>query len=349
MTDADVTRLLRETLQERAAAVDAVAGPLELQGGRGTATRPGRRTGGVLSGVAAVLVVVLAVGAVAAWRSAQRPAQPRPEPAASVPSDWKPVSSLGVELRVPPTWRVAGGDTRCLPGADGVPVVSRPVGATSVMGCARPDPSGTLVEFRSANGSEGAPRRVLLPGGRTEIVWFSPDRRTAVVATGRDGDLLQRVVDTAHPVQVDSFGCATDGARPGWDRPRLALPRVRLDGVTDIVACAYARDSGGYRFVASSRFTADQRIGLLRAVLRAPAGAAPDATGDCPRDDPEQEYVLLRVTDQAGTFVLAVHYRGCRDRYLAGATSQSAMTAPLVTAVGQGLGAFLSSMLNPMS
>lgn len=328
-------RLLRETLRERASTADT---PLARRSpDRGTS--PLRAW---LPAVAAAAVAILAVGGVAAWRADQPtpPAvasTPSPAPSTAVPQGWEPVASLGIEIHVPGTWRVTGAVNSCTLTDPAAGTVSRPLGAITAQGCFKP-PRGTLISFQHTMRKPPTAGRVT-EDGHTTITWVSPDRTAAVMASGTDTALLQRVIDTARVVEVDSLGCTTTPPRLAWDRPRTGLPPVRLaSDVIEVVGCAYAVHGGSdddpeYRLVASRTFDAADRAALATALRRAPAGAAPDVPQNCAPDLVETEYVVLHVRDAVATTPLALHSVNCLDRYVAGPRAQSAVTVRLVTTV----------------
>ncbi len=336
MTDPEdrAVRLLRETLAERAASVDETPPALPAR-----TPRPRGGRGSLVAVAAAALVGVVVVTGVATWRAGRPdPASPGPAAAVAVPAGWKPVASLGVQVYVPPDWQLAGAlNEGCALMDPAARLVSRPLGGVTMQLCDAP-PKGTLVAFRTEPLDGEEPGRRVLGDGRTQITWVSPRGGAVVVASGPDGPLLQQVIDTARPVDVDALGCATKPVRPTWDRPREGLPPVRLAGVTDAVGCVYARDaSGGYRLVASNAFDAGQRAALEGVLRRAPAGAAPDVPQDCAAGVPEEAFGVLRVRTATGVSELALHWDGCLNRYVATAEAQSAMTERVLTTVMEAL------------
>ena len=313
--------------------------------------RRSRRPAPLLAAAAAAVAAALTVGGVAAWRGTQtetppaasgsRTSTPTPSPSAvPVPSGWKPVASLGMEIHVPAGWEVAGlvNDSCALKDA-ATRIVSRPLGAATLQMCGPPR-LGTLVTF-APELPDGEPGRKVLEDGRTQITWAGP-RGGAIVASGLDGAVLQQVIDTARAVDVDSLGCPTVPVRPAWDRHREGLPPVRLgQGVTDVVACVYSGmgNAGRYRMMASGRLDADQRSALARALSRAPAGVTPAMSKRCATDGQQEEaYAVLRVRTPAGLAELAFHWNGCGNRYVAGPDGQSAATIALIMAVNDALG-----------
>ncbi len=339
MTDPDerAVRLLRETLAERAASVDDAPPALPSVPAQ---RRPPRAP--FLAVAAAALVAVAVVTGVATWRAGndQRAATTTaPAARAAVPAGWKPVASLGVQIYVPPDWQLAGElNEECALQDPGARLVSRPIGGTTMQLCSAP-PKGTLVAFRPAPLEGEEPGRRVLGDGRTQITWVSPRGGAAVVASGADGAVLQQVIDTARPVDVDALGCPTDAERPSWDRPRTGLPPVRMPGgVVAVVGCVYARDRAGtYRLVASNPLDDGQRAALEAALRGAPAGAAPDVPQNCAPGLPEEAYGVLRVRTAAGVSELALHWDGCLNRYVASPDAQSAMTERVLTTVMEAL------------
>lgn len=286
----------------------------------------------------AASVAVLATGAAIALPQI-RDGDPQHSAAlsAAVPQGWEPVASLGIEIYVPKTWRVTGAVNSCSLEDPAVGTVSRPIGAVTAAGCLK-RPPGTLITFRQALYGPLTPGRVT-EDGHTTITWVSPDRTAAVVASGVDAAVLQRVIDTARPVTVDSAGCATAPPELDWDRPRTRLAPVRLtSAVTEVVGCVYTVDGGpeddpSYRLVASRTFTAAQRAALATALRRTPAGAAIDVPQNCSPRLTETEYAVLHVREGATTTPITLHWTGCVDRYVASQDSQSAMTVRLLTTV----------------
>jgi len=340
------TRLLRETLRERADALEAPAViPVPARG---------HAPGGWLLAAAAATVAVLAVGGVATWRadgpvplaaepstaatrpvsSATAPSPPAPRPV-RIPAGWKPVSSLGVEIHVPPSWRVGGGGPTCHPRKPADGVISLPVGAVLAMGWPPCPPSrGTRVAFAPIRpDSAVAERRT--GDGRTEISWVSPERTTAVYVSGSDTALLRQVVDTARPVDVDSLGCSTTPPEFDWDRPRPGLPPVRLPtDVVEVVGCLYAVPHGTRerRLVHSASMSREQRTALTAALRRAPAAPTPRLPGCRPPQRSDQDYAVLRVRTGAGATTLTVRWAGCLERYVASEQSLSGMTVKVWSA-----------------
>lgn len=291
-TDAELERLLRETLADRARSAPTALGAPVLPRGR-------RRTPWLAAAAAAAVVAVavpLALG-----RGGAAPAPPAttsaPGRTAAAPTGWRPESYAGVELSVPPSW--GWGGTPVNPGVgagvcavrgatvgpDGsrdpnavlaVPYVGRPVlqsDACAVVEPAQARPDVDAVWFGSPLpvGDSGDATTVEVAGQRVSVLAADPGLREQVLAT---------VHALAGP---DSRGCpATASGEP-----------VGPGSQSPLVVCAYSANG---RLLASWTRSAAQAQAYVTATS---TGEGLQGVSPCPTR-PGAETVLVGVGDVQG-------------------------------------------------
>jgi len=375
-TDDPAIRLLRETLAARGQQAPA---PVDLAGrARARASRAGRTRLAGLAAAAAVVVVMAGVSGLLLRRGVEGGGvrgggvgAGTSQAPAVVPQGWKLVSSLGLQLAVPDSWRVAGGVSDCtvprpaqpegvvvrggagdareclveLPATVPVVTILSPSTLSSPIGGARP---GSSPLANPLTGVAATLTQSSQPDGTIGLDLVLDGKDVAVLLRGPDRALLSRIAATVQPVATDGAGCpAVQAAPPAWDRPdRGAVPAVSVAGAVGVSVCAYSRLDGGTapRLAASTRLDGQAATVLLDAVRAAPAGRNPDAAAAGCADGAAEVSSLDLLLARAGSSTerVRVHYSGCRNRYLATETGQSRVTLALLQAaygpLGMGFG-----------
>jgi hypothetical protein len=295
--------------------------------------------------------------------AAGRPTAPRP---ARVPSGWRLVSSLGLEVAAPADWpfnawsgcgrpppalveRDEGAVAGC--GSNGiVPSVLRIRPLQSSGPGAGSNPPSQPETRQLGGGVTGAAARGRTPDGRYLATVQVPALQAEVSAESPDEAVVDAIVNSIRAVAVDAVGCATRlGAAPTWDRP-AAGPAVALSHrhpVASIGVCHYRRLQGARTPMvlgSSLRLTGPLAAGAVAAIDQAAPGALPAVPArQCVRE-PESDPLWLHV-DYAGAeqpVLVHVRYSTCWQRWTASPSGVShvsqaqlqALLGPLRTGYG---------------
>jgi len=302
-------------------------------------------------------MVVAAVSLAALAGCAADDATPEPRAATEAPAarqesavlpvGWRWESFGGVEVGVPGDWGWDNGSQRlgqwCVDdrrSGPPPPAVGRP-GLSSMVGCPEaepgaPDPStlvaetGVIVAFDWALDDTPPPEAA----GDQEV------RRIGQVdiRVNARPALRERILATAHPVDVDAHGCASElpsgfvvGAPPvaGADVSTLV-------GVTALAACRYTvplPDVAGAmpRLLSSTQLVDDPAADAVAAIAAAPKGGGPDRPGSCLRAwSYGDEMIVAHVESDAGRSDVHVYYSGCDHNGFDDGTSVRSLTRAAV-------------------
>lgn len=313
----DVEDVLRETLRAHEWMAGNAGGLAEAA----TALARGRRRRRLaLTAVSASVVAVSAGVALAVTAVTGPTTRPRqPATTAAAPSGWRWESSLGVEIAVPRDWLV--NDYGC--GATAASSVVRGQGV--VTACLSPEPRTKQVAIIAGDvpglflpGVGPVDVRahpsgtVRLPDGRYAGWRWLAGRGVTVSARTRSAALTARILASAHPVDVDSNGCATRQPAPSrHGRGDLATQLVP-GHPTSLAVCWYPdlSDQPARLLTASWLATGAQLDRLVAALNAATSGSNPDRPG-CKPPRGADAVILARYRD-GSTTALTMTINGCR-------------------------------------
>lgn len=332
----DVEDLLRGTFAEResmAGQPDRLAVAARRLAGERRRTR--LAVVGSLVSVCAVLAAATAVRLGTAGPATVQGAGPSLTPAA-VPPGWRVESSLGVELAVPGDWTV--NDYGC--GQTAASTVVRAPGVVPL--CYTPEPASKQVAIIAAGRQVDVPDRsartdpvargsVTLPDGRSAGWVFVASRDVTVSVRTRDPALTERILATVRPVDVDSRGCPTRRADPGWPVVRTDYFPVNLpDGSLDVTVCFYGEPRERGVLQASVRLAGAERRALVAAVNAAPRFRDWVPPASCRDRTPYPNAVLHVHYAGRPPIVVEITYGGCVRRGIDDGDGRSAVTLSLV-------------------
>jgi hypothetical protein len=192
-----------------------------------------------------------------------------------------------------------------------------------------PGRTTTLYGGVPASGDHGELR---LKDGRFGTWTYFPSRNATVTVRTLDAVLARRILASAHPVDVDSRGCATNRPAIDWPAPHKPVRPVRVPArPTDAALCYYGDGTQRTGVLQTSvPVTGADLDALVRAVNSAPAGPAAPPKRCNAADDPN---VLMTFHYPSQRPVLVqVRFTGCVDRSLVDGIGESAPTVTLLTA-----------------
>jgi hypothetical protein len=291
-----------------------------------------------------------------------RPATGPEQLPVAAPEGWQTISSLGVEISVPPTWAINGRSCaqqptvyraqdpsislriECRPDAD-LSEVS--IGAYVAPALAKPHeavpqtdrPSNVTVRPVLMTGRPAAMGQGRMVDGRAFLSLGVPSLDVSVTAVGPDLGLIHQILSTVRPVQVDSRGCSTAApARPSWDLDANG-PRVHVDRALTVDVCYYLTDlrppgtqTETPRLAASTRLSglAAQQVSAALNAARSGVSGGALTCGSL-----RVATIWLGLHDADGrTVQLVVHFPGrCGASYVTSEQGSSQLTGSILKAV----------------
>ncbi|GIF47243.1 hypothetical protein DFJ67_7133 [Asanoa ferruginea] len=308
--------------------------------------------------IATAALLILSVSACASPADVGAPSDAGPtgrEPA--LPTGWRWESYSGVQVGVPGEWGWGSGSQRlgqwCIATKDEItrPIVGRP-SATTLVGCPGRDDSTPRPDTLTAN--TGLVVGFDRTKDRSNGVEHEGDRTTVrldgvLVIVQAPQALRERIVETIHPVRVDSFGCPAThpvGAKPD-QRPAKAVSVASLRGVSAVSACKYQvadPDRPEPRLLSALRLDDSTAERAIREIAKAPLGGGPNNPEECAQSVAYgDEGIVLLVRSAVGLTEIVLRYSGCDHNGFDDGVSVRSLTATSVAPFIAGPNAVLSS------
>ncbi|MEZ5091367.1 hypothetical protein [Nocardioides sp.] len=278
---ADLETLLRESFSAAGEGAPEVAGLAAAAQRRSRRRRTVRAVVGSGAAVAAVSVGLV-------WVNSSPPAADREvpttfdSPLGSVPSGWRVETWRDLTMRVPADWGYGDVTQWCVgsprDGSDIRPVVQRPEGASTDVGCV------PQVGYGLVFGTDDVPAGPFPEGAWTGSVTEGHGSAFVIAPTE---ELGREILGSARAVSEDRNGCWTTAELRDGNRAGPA------DVVRGGAVCRY--DADGW-LVQSEHLSAGQAARALDAVRAAPLASA---DYDCPQAPVRWSTVVLRLGDDA--------------------------------------------------